>query len=202
MTFHDLTAEFIRHGRYLRNWSERTVSTYEQGLTALHRAIGEERCLALDRRALDAFVVNMRERGLTPGGCNMYIRTVNSFLSWLHEQEKTPTHLRVKLLPNPPKALRTFSDADARALLAFKPRSRSALRTWTLILTLMDTGLRIEEALGLLQSNVDFDNLILKVLGKGNKQRLVPFSPELRKHLFRLTAKHPGRFVFASQSPP
>src|SRR5437588_102359 len=47
------------------------------------------------------------------------------------------------------------------------------------------TGLRISEVLNLRQSAVDYDNLILNVFGKGQKERLVPFSPELRKRLFR-----------------
>lgn len=86
MTFQDLVSDFVRHGRYLRNWSPRTVKTYGQGLHALHLAVGEDACVSLTRQHLDAFVIWMRERGLTPGGCNMYLRTVNSFLSWLHEQ--------------------------------------------------------------------------------------------------------------------
>jgi integrase/recombinase XerD len=39
--------------------------------------------------------------------------------------------------------------------------------------------------LNLRRDDVDFGNLILKVVGKGRKERLVPFSPELRKRLFR-----------------
>jgi integrase/recombinase XerD len=50
---------------------------------------------------------------------------------------------------------------------------------------LLDCGLRAAEALRLTRQDVDFDNLVLKVLGKGNKQRLVPMSMELRKLLWR-----------------
>jgi len=48
----------------------------------------------------------------------------------------------------------------------------------------LDTGLRPSEMLNLQRDDIDFSNLILKVLGKGRKERLVPFSPELRKRLF------------------
>lgn len=51
---------------------------------------------------------------------------------------------------------------------------------------LVDTGIRIEEALTLTTVKVDLDNLIIKVTGKGNKERIVPISFELRKVLFKL----------------
>ena len=50
---------------------------------------------------------------------------------------------------------------------------------------MLDTGLRMSEMLTLRRDDIDFGNLILKVFGKGRKERLVPFSPELRKRLFR-----------------
>jgi integrase/recombinase XerD len=51
----------------------------------------------------------------------------------------------------------------------------------------MDTGIRIEEALGVREEDVDLDKLLLKVRGKGRKERLVPVSFELRRVLFRWT---------------
>jgi len=53
---------------------------------------------------------------------------------------------------------------------------------------LTDTGIRIEEALGLRQADVDVDNLLLTVRGKGRKERLVLFSFELRRILFRCSS--------------
>lgn len=51
--------------------------------------------------------------------------------------------------------------------------------------TILDTGCRIEEILTARLRDFDFDNLLLTVVGKGNKQRIVPFSFELRKQLGR-----------------
>ena len=154
----------------------------------------------ISKTQLDAFVIWMRQRGLTAGGCNMYIRTVNSFLSWLHEEGHVGQHLRIKLLPNPNRALETFSNADVRLILAFRPKSAFQLRTWTLVLLLTDTGIRIDEALGLERSKVDLDALTITVLGKGNKERVVPISQEFRKHLFRHLSKTEGRYAFCSRT--
>ena len=53
-----------------------------------------------------------------------------------------------------------------RELLGFRPRSKSKHRLYTLIPLLLDTGLRIEEALRLSRDSVDLDNMILRVLGQ------------------------------------
>jgi site-specific recombinase XerD len=54
-----------------------------------------------------------------------------------------------------------------------------------LILFLLDTGCRISEALTLRVRDLDMDNMLVTLDGKGRKQRVVPFSFELRKALFR-----------------
>ena len=110
-----LAEAFLKAGIYLRNWRPRTVSTYRQGLTCLYQTIPDPIPTKAD---LDGWVIAMRECGLTAGGCNMYIRTVNSFLSWMREEGQLDTHLRVKLLRAPQRQLTLLSSADVRALLS------------------------------------------------------------------------------------
>jgi integrase/recombinase XerD len=196
MTIPDVVEQFITQGVYLRGWSPRTVRTYRQGLAALQRHNPELPTTA----TLRGFVISLRQRGITPGGVNMYARTVNSFLSWLQEEGHLSDRLRISLLPNPPKPLNTFSDADIRALVAYRPKGLNHTRSRALALTLVDTGVRISEALGLLRAHMDLDNLVLRVLGKGNKERLVPISTECRKVLYRFVTQVAGQYVFATRS--
>jgi site-specific recombinase XerD len=188
--------QFIQQGIYLRNWSTRTVRTYRQGLKRLPTEIPT-------KSQLDAWVVQMRQDGLTPGGCNMYIRTINSYLSWLHEGKDLDQPLKVKLLRAPQKQLTLLSDSDIRAILAFRPRNRAQRRTWTLVLLLLDTGIRISEALGIQGNKLDLDQMMVVVFGKGAKERVVPFSHEMRKVLYRWLQSARGRdssYVFSTYS--
>jgi len=184
---------FVEHGLYLRGWSGRTCRTYRQGLATLGTT-------PLTKPGLAAWVRSMRERGLTPGGINMYARSTNSFLTWAHEEGLTPERLRIRLLPDPPKPLRGISDDEIRRLLLFRPHGRLQVRTWTLVLVLLDTGLRIEEALTLTRVTVDLHNVMLRVHGKGNRERLVPISLECRKRLYLLLKAITGDPVFATRS--
>ncbi len=63
-----------------------------------------------------------------------------------------------------------------------------------------DTGCRIDEILSLERSNIDFENLLVKVCGKGSKERVVPISIECRKHLYKFLKKHEYDLVFPKKN--
>lgn len=184
---------FVDHGRYLRGWSPRTCCTYQQGLRTLAD-------VALSKSGLASWIRAQQQRGLKPGGINMYARSVNSFLTWAHEDGLLPERLRIRLLPDPPKPLTAISEAEIRRLVLFRPHGRLQIRTWTLIVLLLDTGLRIDEALGLDRASVDLHNCMVRVRGKGNRQRLVPISLECRKRLYVLPKGATAESVFPTYS--
>lgn len=67
--------DFITHGVYLRGWSDKTLRTYRQGLATLAD-------VPLTKIGLAAWMRSQQQRGLKPGGINMYARSANSFLTW------------------------------------------------------------------------------------------------------------------------
>lgn len=197
----DPISRFIADGVYLRGWSSKTVETYRLSLDAFIAVAGAtDDPSTLTTDTLRRFVTSMRERGLTPGGCNVRIRSVNSYLSWLHAERHIPERLRMKLLPNPPKPYSTFSDADIRRLITHAPKSWTRRRAWTLAILLIDTGLRITEALNLEREEVDLDTLAIRIQGKGQKVRLVPISTEGRKALFRWISRTEGHYVLGTRN--
>lgn len=124
-----------------------------------------------------AFLINGRERGVSPETLNCYARALNSYF-------KATNQPAIPKLKTEQKLLSAFTPEQAATLIKYKPRRRE-VRAHTLILVLMDTGLRISEALGIRKQDIDFDNLLITVVGKGRRQRIVPFSYELRKVLWK-----------------
>lgn len=185
---------FIKEVRFIRNLTPKTISTYQQSWKVYRRYSDE-----INQHQLNQFVVGMREAGLSPAACNTHVRSVNSFLSWLHENGHICERLHVKLLRVERKVFRTFSDEQIRALVFHKPKSFGEHRLVTLISLLTDTGIRITEALSLKRDKVDFENLLISVKGKGQKDRLVPISIEMRKRLWTFLKKHPHQLVFSSR---
>lgn len=203
---------FLQAGRFLKNWSPKTERSYRQAFTSFQQSLRQDTARAaggpacgLTKTELEAWVVWMRQKGMSPGGCNVYIRGMNSFCTWLREEEHLAAPLRLRLLKVPTKPLVGFSDAELKALMSHKPAGFLALRVWVLTQTLLDTGIRIEEALTLKTAAVNLDAMTLTVTGKGDKTRTVPFSVELRKILFRyLQAKGKAginpTFIFCCQN--
>jgi integrase/recombinase XerD len=81
----------------------------------------------------------------------------------------------------------TFTDLQIKRMVAWKPKVRNYhhRRLHLFVLFLLDTGARSAEVLGLRPKDINLDNLLVTLDGKGRKQRVVPFSFELRKALYR-----------------
>jgi len=176
--------KFIKERQYLQNVSPRTIQWYRESFKWLVEP-------APTQSDLKAFVIRMREKGLKASSCNNRIRAVNAYLQWLESE------LRVPKLKEEQRVLPTFRVGDIKKIVAWKPKDFCGRRLHAIMLSLVDTGCRIDELLCLKWTDVDFDNLLLTVTGKGNKQRKIPFSLELRKHLCRF--KHEHQLVFPTQ---
>lgn len=164
--------QFIRERRYLHNVSERTVEWYESSLRWLP-------CETPTQQQLNDLVMGMRERGLKPTGINSVIRAINAYLKWANSP------LKIRKLKEPLLVMPTFTDVQVRRLIDWRPRTKFERRLHLLVLFLLDTGCRISEALTLHVREIDLDNLLVTLDGKGRKQRIVPISFELRRAIFR-----------------
>jgi len=95
----------------------------------------------------------MIEAGLNTATCNISIRGFNSFLTWLKEKSHCPQTFtngkpfKLSKLAEDKKTLCVFDDADIHKIHSFKPGLMNEWRIYTLVCTLIDTGIRINEAL-------------------------------------------------------
>jgi len=207
MVLEDLFEKFLKEKTFLAGVSPKTVRSYKQAFNAYQRVLSgnsaEGLCALPTKDTLKDFVIGLREAGLSPGGCNVYIRSMNSFLTWLHENGYVTEPLRLRQLPQEKKIIPVFSEKHVQALIRFRPKDQYEWRLHTLIMLLVDTGARIDEALTCLVSNVDLDNLVVKVRGKGNKERLLPISVEMRKILWVYATRHrfkvPSDYLFPTR---
>lgn len=208
MTCEILFEDFLLHGKFLKNWSPKTERSYRQAFASfqqsLRSAVSNGQSTPGPTKAqLETWVIWMRQKGMSPGGCNVYIRGMNSFCSWLKAEGHIEKEIKLKQLATSPQPVIVFSDSDIRAITSYKPKQFPEFRTWTLLQFLLDTGCRINELLGVQYEAVDFDNLLVTVNGKGGKYRKVPFSMEMRKCLWRYVETRKkrcgGTFVFCAR---
>jgi integrase/recombinase XerD len=194
--------DFIRERRYLNNVSPATISWYTHAFKWLP-------CESPTQDQLKETVLRMREKGLKATGCNAALRAINAYLHWnsgAGERKCGPgcQHPRIAQLKEPENVLPTFTSAQIKQLVNWKPRPKHfhQRRLHLLTLLLLDTGCRITEALTLRVRDLDMDNMLLTLDGKGRKQRIIPFSFGLRKVLHRFITdfdRKPDYLLFATR---
>ena len=129
-------------------------------------------------------IAAMKNRSVSHITINSYLRCIDAYFRWLHTEHNQPL-LKIPKLKEEQKILAIFTQEHIAKILRYRVKGVNAVRAWHACMVMLDSGLRISEVLGLTGKNVDFENLVIKVKGKGGKERLVPVSLELRKNLYR-----------------
>lgn len=151
-----------------------------QGLGTLYNA---------DEVALTRFIATLSQ-SLRASSQARYISTLRRFYRHLLARGRTRTDptLKIAMPAKPSRLPKVLSETHVDALLA-APQSETALglRDRAMLETLYATGLRVSELVGLRLHEVNFDMGVIRVFGKGSKERLVPLGEEaidwLRRYL-------------------
>jgi integrase/recombinase XerD len=167
---------FLREREYISNVTSSTLDWHAQSLKWLHTVANPEQPTADDIKEL---IVRMRQSGLKASSVNCRLRSIQAYIRWSGSGVVCPR------LKEEQSVLPSFSADDIQRFCHWKPCTIFEHRLQVLILLLADTGVRVSEALHLRWSDIDLNNLLLTVMGKGRKSRTIPFSPALRKYLLR-----------------
>lgn len=125
---------------------------------------------------------------LSSEGVQNRLRALKAFFNWLHQQGYTEEHrlAGMKNIRVQKKVVEVLTDEEIGKILATcDVREHRGARTHAIVTLMLDTGLRFSEVITLEEAQVDIDNGCLKVLGKGNKERMVPFGSASQKTLWR-----------------
>jgi integrase/recombinase XerD len=134
-----------------------------------------------------------QQRGLTGHTINCYLRAIRAFWGWLLAEEFIEINPFDKIMiPRPPKKVITpFSEEQIRSLLsAIDTRSAIGFRDSTIILTLLDTGIRVSELTDVKLDDANLEQRHLKIQGKGSKERIVPIGVTVQKALAKYVNKY------------
>ena len=131
--------------------------------------------------------------GLSPGGIQNRIRALKAFFAWLHREGYTESH-RLDRLPNyriPRRVVDVLTEDEiARVLGACDRKSEWGARAYAILTLMLDSGLRISEVTGLRTADLDLDAGWLKVMGKGSKERIVPFGATTQRALWHYQRRY------------
>lgn len=195
--------KFLNYLQLERNYSQRTVESYGEDLTAFESYFknlsAELTWESVDSDVIRGWMEEMMDKGNNATSINRRLSALRSFYRFAlsrHLVKRDPSHM-IKG-PKKEKPLPKFiREADIDRLL--EPEmwkdTYDDLLARTIILILYTTGLRLSELVGLDDEMVDFVNSQLKVTGKRNKQRIIPFGNELAEELRKYIAVRDERVV-------
>ena len=188
----DLQKAFVDERRYLKNVTAKTLIWYRSSFRAFSKHLDSITAEGQIKAGVKAGIIHLlEERGITPVSVNVYLRCLNAFFKWLHEEDHVTQLIRIPKLKVEKKVLTILTDEEIRTLIGYRPAGCNQQRAWALVILILDTGLRADEALNLRKVDVDFDNLLITVKkGKGQKQRIVPCSFPLRKMIYKFIKSH------------
>lgn len=184
-----MVREFLKYLRYELNRSQLTVKGYGDDLQSFQTFFKnmDERLSwkTVDSDIIRAWMESMMDKGNSPASINRRLSALRTFYRFAlsrHLVDKDPAHGIVG--PKGRKALPQFlRESEMDSLLdqqLEKPEEYINVRARTIILTFYTTGIRLAELIGLDDASVDFLNGQLKVTGKRNKERVIPFGEELK----------------------
>lgn len=195
--------KFLNYLQLERNYSQRTVESYGEDLTAFESYFknlsAELTWESVDSDVIREWMEEMMDKGNNATSINRRLSALRSFYRFAlsrHLVTRDPSHM-IKG-PKKEKPLPKFiREADIDRLL--EPEmwkdTYDDLLARTIILVLYTTGLRLSELVGLDDEMVDFVNSQLKVTGKRNKQRIIPFGNELAEELRKYIAVRDEKVV-------
>lgn len=205
-------SDFVVYLRNERGRSPLTVEGYEGDLTefeAFFKTVDENLTFeTVDADIIRAWMESMMDEGQKATSVNRRLSALRSFYRYalsreLIQRDPTATIRGPKKDKPLPKFIREeeidrLLDSDE----LWDMGKHSEVRDRAIIQTFYETGMRLAELIGLQQSAVDMDACQLKVLGKRNKERIIPFGQKLRDTLSTYAAVRDSSVVRVGEEEP
>lgn len=182
---------FLKYLSNEKRYSEHTTRSYRSDLVQFcefgNKNIKDFNPLTSDHHIIRKWIVCLMDNGLSSRSVNRKITTLKTYYKFLFREEIIQSIPTQKVaLPKMSKQLPHFVSQTAMNNLFDHinfPNSFEGQRDRLIVLMFYCTGMRLSEMVGLKMADIDFHYMHLKVLGKRNKERLIPFGKELLKEL-------------------
>jgi integrase/recombinase XerC len=178
---------FLKYLQFEKRYSPQTVLSYQTDLNQfqdfLHKEFSDTPVKDANYSLIRSWIVSLVEGKIGPTSINRKIACLRSFYKFLLRQEvisKDPM-LKIKILKAPKKLPHFLSESDSIKLLdnvAF-PSNHEGKRDQLIIELFYGTGMRLSELINLKESRINLRERTLRVLGKRNKERVIPFANNL-----------------------
>jgi integrase/recombinase XerC len=182
-----MTDSFLKYLRFEKRVSPHTITAYENDLRQFQDFLNEnfsgDTIDTANYGLIRSWIVQLVESELSPTSINRKIASLRAFYKFLLRREHITKDPMMKIKPlKASKRLPTFVKEPDMVKVLDNLDFENSLEGWRdkLILELFyATGIRLSELINLKESQIDLRSRTIKVLGKRNKERIIPFSAGL-----------------------
>ena len=166
--------DFLR----IKNYSEHTISNYERDINRFLEYLGDKKIDSSDINTsiITGWIISLRKDGLGNRSIQRNISSLKNFYKFLFKSGLVDiNHFESVQSPKIGETLpKALTPEDVEKLLSFEPNPFSEFRDKAFLELLYSSGLRVSEAVNVNISSFESDLNFVKVLGKGNKERMLP----------------------------
>ena len=173
--------KFMRYLEIEKNYSPHTVLNYRLDLEGFKGFLGGAPLENVDYLTLRKYLAMVKEKNLSVRTIARRLSTLRSFFKFLTREGHLKTNPTLSLSsPKQEKHLPVFltEDEATKLIEAVVAKDERALRDKAVLETFYSTGIRISELTGLKVDDIDFIGSVVKVMGKGRKERIVPIGEQ------------------------
>jgi integrase/recombinase XerC len=188
---HLLLQPFINYLKFEKRYSQHTLTSYQTDLISFFDFVvtqfGQTPIKEISHTYVRSWLASLKDKGLSAKTINRKISSLKSFFKY---EVKTgvvqQTPMAKVTAPKAERRLPNFvADKDIKTLFEHVefPNTWKGETERLLMVLFYQTGMRLNEAIQLKESGISFFNNTIKVLGKGNKERVIPINTELKNEL-------------------
>ena len=173
--------DFLTYLRNERNVSPHTLRSYQADLEQLSAFLGDKELSAVDHQTLRRFIARLMQDDVKKSSIARKLSAIRSFFRYLNRVEILRHNpARLVATPRREKRLPAVLTADDALRLMNSPNSNKPedhaimLRDRAVLETLYSTGIRASELIGMNREDIDRNDSLIRIRGKGRKERIVP----------------------------
>jgi len=208
-TIQNTTEEFLTWLQVERRFAQSSIVSYRSRLKCFIRDVGDIELEKFTMEHIFKLKQILHQRNNTEVFIGVALACIKGLLKYYRDHYSAQLQINPDQITIPKRPRREVVFLTSEEIKRFRDsidiKPLYGLRFRTLVEVLLGTGMRISEALSLDRTSIDFIQREARVVGKGNKQRVVFFSEEsigwVKQYLDRRTDKFPALFITTGEKP-
>lgn len=197
--------KFFEYLNSYRKFSKNTLVSYQRDLNNFLSFLNDNKIFEINRiskRTIQRFMIYLKDKNLNSRTVSRHLSALRTFFNFLTFNDLIDSN-PMEGIQNPklPKNIVKFLDEGyLNQTLNVLQSKENIFQDYVILETLYSTGMRVSEICNLKKSDIDIENGLIKVSGKGNKVRLIPLTERLKNLLLEiLKYRNSNDYIFQTK---